>query len=241
GVLDLDVGHLDEVAEPLLDACLHAQAERGGEGVAVGREDELERPRAEGGAVDALARRGEQELLDQVADVRLGVDLRGPAASVESVREVDLHDVPQVALTRGCTTIGVSGVPVGAHTATPLCTSTGAPPASTRVAPTIHCAVTHGPPAAGRSAQPATAYGGERVAIGWAETSTRGKGASGVACPPCAQMTVAPRWRMKPGIALLYVIVRAPLLMSTAGPATEMVAMPFVMMIAACVIMMRGL
>src|SRR4030095_9988793 len=105
----------------------------------------------------------------------------------------------------------------------------------------LHGPVTHGPRDAGGNAQPATAYGEDSVAIGCPDTRTRGKGATGMACPPCAQMTVAPRWRMKPGIAALQVIVRAPLLMSTTGPAMVMVATPFVMMMPACVIMMRGL
>src|SRR5262249_60616014 len=148
---------------------------------------------------------------------------------------------PQVALTRGCTTTGVSGVPVGAHTATPLCTSTGTPPASTRAAPMTHWAVTQGPPEAGGNGQPATAYGDDRVVIGWPDTSTRGKGARGVACPACAQMTVAPRWRMKPGIALPQVIVRAPLLMSTAAPAAQICLAPVRVLNAAAALIFRGL
>ena len=52
-----------------------------------------------------------------------------------------------------------NGLPVGTQTAVPLCTTTGTPPASTRVAPTTHCAVTHGPPDTGGNGQPATTYG----------------------------------------------------------------------------------
>ena len=50
--------------------------------------------------------------------------------------------------------------PVGAQTATLVCVNTGCPLARTRVAPTTHCAVTHGPfPPGGTNGQPATTYG----------------------------------------------------------------------------------
>src|SRR6185369_11866999 len=42
------------------------------------------------------------------------------------------------------------------------------------------------------------------VATGWPLTSTRGTGAVGIAWPPCAHSTVAPKWRMGPGIALPF-------------------------------------
>jgi hypothetical protein len=58
-------------------------------------------------------------------------------------------------------TIITSGVPVGAQIAWLLCTTSGCPFESTRVVPVTHCAVTHGPLAAGGggNAHPATAYG----------------------------------------------------------------------------------
>src|SRR5262249_20156333 len=114
-ILDLDLGHLDQVAEPLLEACLHAEAQRGRERVAVRGEHQLERARAEGGAIHAFTRRGEEQLLDEVADVRLDVRFRSSPASVESEGEIDLHRVPQVAMTRGWVITAVSGVPVGAQ------------------------------------------------------------------------------------------------------------------------------
>jgi hypothetical protein len=49
-----------------------------------------------------------------------------------------------VAITLGCTTNGIKPVPVGMHTAVPVCSNTGAPPAKTRTAATTHWAVTQG-------------------------------------------------------------------------------------------------
>ena len=48
--------------------------------------------------------------------------------------------------------------------------------------------------------QPATVYGAVIVTVGCPLTSTRGLGAVGIALPPCAQITEAPRWRSGPGI-----------------------------------------
>ena len=62
----------------------------------------------------ALARRGEQHLLDQVADVVVGVGGRGAAAAVDVVGEVDTVSTrAHVASTRVCATTGIIGVPVG--------------------------------------------------------------------------------------------------------------------------------
>jgi hypothetical protein len=61
--------HLDQVAQPALQAGLHGELQRGGQLGAVGGEDQLQQPAAKIGPVDALARVGEQELLDHVADV----------------------------------------------------------------------------------------------------------------------------------------------------------------------------
>lgn len=72
--------------------------------------------------------------------------------------------------------------------------TSGWPSDVTRNAPTIHCAVTHGPLPAdgGGMAQPATTHGVEMVATGIPLTDTRGLGTVGVAWPACAQSTVAP-------------------------------------------------
>src|SRR6202521_6291464 len=61
--LHLDGFHQDEVAEPLLQRALHQKLRGGGELRAVRREQQLQQAGAEGGAVDALARRGEEQLL----------------------------------------------------------------------------------------------------------------------------------------------------------------------------------
>src|SRR4051812_43503464 len=54
-------------------------------------EDELQQAAAEVGAVHPLAGRGEQHLLDQVADVVVVAGLAGAAAVVGVEREVDVH------------------------------------------------------------------------------------------------------------------------------------------------------
>src|SRR5208283_3705956 len=103
------------------------------------------------------------------------------------------------AATRVCATIGSSGVPVGAQIAWPVSSSSGRPLEVTRVAPTVHCAVTHGPGAGGTNGQPATVQGADNVTEGTPESSTFGFGTVGSAWPPCEQVTVAPTCKRKPG------------------------------------------
>src|ERR1700719_4526441 len=62
------------------------------------------------------------------------------------------------------------------------------------------------------------------VATGWPLTRTRGTGAVGMAWPPCAHRTLAPRCRIGPGMVQgplgwrrRQTIVSAPMLMLTAG------------------------
>jgi hypothetical protein len=86
------------------------------------------------------------------------------------------------------------------HVDVPAIVATGTPPASTRTAPVIHCPVTHGGFGEPVSAQPAITYGDASVTIGWPDSSTRGNGAAGVACPACEHMTTAPRCRAGAGI-----------------------------------------
>ena len=76
----------------------------------------------------------------------------------------------------------------------------GCPLEVTRVVPTLHTPVTHGPGAGGTSGHPATTHGAASVAVGCPLTMTRGFGTVGIACPPCEQVTVAPRWSKKPGM-----------------------------------------
>ena len=79
-ILHLDRIDLDEIAEVLLERSLDEILGGGGELVAIRREDELEQTAPEVGAIDPFARRGEKHLLDQVANVRVVVDLGGAAA-----------------------------------------------------------------------------------------------------------------------------------------------------------------
>src|SRR5262245_7134620 len=83
--LDLDRLDFDQVAEPLLQRALHEESHGGGELIAIWREDQLHQPTAEVRAVDALAGRGEENLLDQIADVRVAVGRRRAPASVEMI------------------------------------------------------------------------------------------------------------------------------------------------------------
>jgi hypothetical protein len=85
------------------------------------------------------------------------VALGGSPAVIELVGVFNLGHRIQVPKTRVCAATGIKGVPVGTQVEEPDINNTGAPVASTRVAPVIHCPVTHGPPALGGRLQPATA------------------------------------------------------------------------------------
>jgi hypothetical protein len=64
-----------------------------------------------------------------------------------------IHQIP---FTLICVTMMFSPVPVGEQIAWLSCNSTGIPPARTRVAAVIHCAVTQGPlPLGGTNEHPA--------------------------------------------------------------------------------------
>ena len=96
-----------------------------------------------------------------------------------------------MAVTRGCVITIIKGVPVGAHIAWLLCTTSGWPLESTRTLPISQFAVTQGPLATvgGGKVQPAIRYGPAMVTVGWPLTMTRGLGMVGVAWPPWAQIT----------------------------------------------------
>src|SRR6195952_3846898 len=89
----------------------------------------------------------------------------------------------QVASTRVCAATGSIGLPVGTQVDEPANVASGAPPASTRVAPVSHWPVTHGGLDDPVSAQPAIAYGLAMVTTGWPLDVTRGNGVTGGARP----------------------------------------------------------
>jgi hypothetical protein len=180
---------LDQVAEVLLERSLDEVLGGGGELIAVRRKDQPEQPAPKIGAIHPFAWRGEEHLLDQVANVRIVVDLSRPAARVEVIWKIDVH----VAMTRGWVVMTSKPWPVGTQTAWLVCVMTGTPPAKTRVAPTTHCALTHGGVEVLAKAQPATTKGVARVTMGWPLTVTLGNGAVGCAGPACMQVTTAPR------------------------------------------------
>src|SRR5215208_580843 len=105
-------------------------------------EYERQQPAAEVRPHDALARRGEEHLLDQVAQVVVVARAGRPATTVHVEGEIDLRG--HVASTRGWKETGRSGVPGAMHVDDPAIVTSGAPPARTRVAPVSHCPVTHG-------------------------------------------------------------------------------------------------
>ena len=151
----------------------------------------------------ALARRGEQHLLDEVAHVPVvvGRPRCGPGRRRDHGKSsVAAH----VATTRGCTTSGSIGVPVGVVTELPVWIATGIPPASTRTAPDEPLpgdARRRGGAGEARSPRRRTA---SRASPPAARTrSTRGTGAVGRGLPAWAHITVAPRWTIGPGIAPL--------------------------------------
>jgi hypothetical protein len=147
-----------------LQRTLNKELRRGGELGTVWREDELVQAAAERRTIHTFARRSEQHLFDQIANVIVSRRVRSTAAIIKT--EWIIH-LTHVAVTRVWVTITFNGVPVGAHTARLVCVNTGCPPASTRVAATTHCAVTHGPlPPGGTNGQPATTYGGACVVTG---------------------------------------------------------------------------
>jgi hypothetical protein len=144
---------LDEVAEILLKRTLNEVLRGSRELGAVWRENQAKQAAAKIGTIHSFAGRGEKDLLNQIADVRVVIDFGRPTARVEVKWEINVH----VAMTRVCVTMTFNGVPVGAQSATLVCVNTGCPLARTRVAATTHCAVTHGPfPPGGTNGQPAT-------------------------------------------------------------------------------------
>src|SRR5262249_19389169 len=176
---DLERLEIDQVAEVPLQRGLGRELQRRCQLGAVGREHHLQQAAAEVGAVDALAGRGEEQLLDHVADVIVISRRRRPAPPLEVKRKNDVDPGgpdPYIAVTRVCVTVISSGVPDGAQIAWLSSSTSGWPFDVTRVDPVTHCAVTHGPlpPGGGGSAHPATTYGAVIVTVGWPLTVTRG-------------------------------------------------------------------
>ena len=161
--------------------------------VAVRREDQLQQAAAEGRAVDALAGRREQHLLDQVADVlvvvrvrrcgrgcRNGMESRSASRRRSRAFASRAIDQRRAGRRRRCAWLSA---PAPAARRRALA-SRRRPTAPSR---TGRCrrAATNG--------QPATTYGVRAcVTTGCPLTSTRGMGAVGCAWPPCAHITVAP-------------------------------------------------
>jgi len=111
--------------------------------------------------------------------------------------------IPQVATARVWNDTACMGEPGAMQMATPPTIASASPLPRTRVAPTIHCPLTHGGVEVLASAQPAIVYGVVVCTTGCPDTSTRGYGAVDTALPPCMHMTEEPKWRMGPGIVFV--------------------------------------
>ena len=192
---DLHRLHLDQVGEPLLQRRVDQLLLRRRQRVAVGREDELRGAAAEGRAVDALAGRHQQHLLDQVADMpspgrqwRCGPSGRMPNGKATSISRLTC------AKTRVCMTMRQRAACRSARRSPRRSApASGCPFEVTRMVPRIHCPVTHGPPRDRRQRA-------ARHHIGRGEQHRRLRRSPGRADsarsaapgPPCAQITVAP-------------------------------------------------
>ena len=226
--VDLDRLDGDQVPELLLERALHDVLRRRDELRPARLEDEAEQAAAEVGPHHALARRGEEHLLDQVAQVVVGVVAGRAAAPVDVVREVDVR-VMSRAPAAGRRP-AASACRSGCRSSAPTIVATGTPPASTRTAPLIHCPVTHGGAPVPVSAQPVTAYGEAIVTTG---------------CPDSEHARKRRERRRRPGVRAhddgaemecgrhgTQTTVSAPTLTSVVGPSMLITApLPFEMMI----------
>ena len=132
-VLGFDLHRLDDdqIAEPLLQRALNEELRGRGQRVAVGRKHELHQAAAEVGPVDPLARRGEQHLLDQVADVLVVVGFRRAAARYRN--EMDSRRWLMIRITLVCVENDIQRrAGRRADRLTLDCSNTGMPPAETR-------------------------------------------------------------------------------------------------------------
>src|SRR5262249_7259215 len=89
-----------------------------------------------------LAGVGEEDLLDQVADMVFLIGLGSAPPVVDAEGVVDLHQIP---LTLDWVKATESGVPGGVEVALLSASNNGTPKLLTLCAPTVHCALTHGP------------------------------------------------------------------------------------------------
>jgi hypothetical protein len=114
----LEIDHVSQVA---LERGLGCELQGGRQFRTVGGEDNLQQSAPEVGPVRPLSGRGEQELLDHVADVIVIAGTRRSATPVELKWKIDVHRILSLerytAVTRVCVTVMSSGVPLGAQMA----------------------------------------------------------------------------------------------------------------------------
>ena len=97
----------------MLERTLNEVLRGSGEFAAIWGKNQPKQPAPEVATIHSFAGRGEKDLFDEVADVRVVVDFSRPTARIEVIWEINIH----VAMTRVCVTITFNGVPVGAQIA----------------------------------------------------------------------------------------------------------------------------
>ena len=202
-------GHLDEVAEPGLQGALHEHLQRRGELVAVGGEGELQQAAAEGGAHDALPRRREQHLLDQVTQVLIGrASPRSGRARRSAAARRSARAAPGYVTTRppaswvDATIAGPLGAPLAAMQSPTLSGRDGGLAVHDGLGGGRRPLHLHaGLRSSGGTVktQPATMNWSVTSATGIPLTSTRALALMVVTWPPCGHIATAPTWNKESG------------------------------------------
>ncbi len=88
--VDFELLHRDYIAEPLLYCTLNQQLRSCGENFAIGTKHHLKHAATEVGQIHPLARIGEEELVDHVADMVVGIGPRRASAAIKIKRKIKI-------------------------------------------------------------------------------------------------------------------------------------------------------